>query len=411
MDSSSEALARQVLETLFAIFALGTLGGKVAQRLRIPDVVVYVILGMLMGPAVLGWIRMDPQSVVYQVILIMGASAILYHGGMVTDLQELRKLWLSITLLPTLGLVVTALVTAIAVQLVFHLPMLQSMLLGAILASTDPAALVPIFQRLPIRPRLAHTVISESAFTDATGAILTTVVMGLLAPSPHVHAGSVVLDFLRLTLGGLLVGGVVGWVTAFLISENDRGLLREFTPMVTVLSVLASYLGAEWIGSSGFMSVFVAGLMVGNARSIKLTILPREERAAHEFMDAVGLKFRMLIFILLGSQVDFGALQKYGVGAVIIAGVFMFVARPLTVLASLLPDRAARWEQREILFLFWTRETGVIAAALTGIAASAYPAQAGLLSSVVFVIILATLLLQASTTPLVARRLGLLEER
>jgi potassium/hydrogen antiporter len=187
---------------------------------------------------------------------------------------------------------------------------------------------------------------------------------------------------------------------SILHSIHYRGLLREFTPMVIVISLLASYLIAEWMHASGFMSVFVAGLTVGNAKSLKLTILPKEEQAAHDFIDAIGLKFRMLIFVLLGSQVNFKVLQMYGWQAVIVAIVFMFVARPLTVLSSLLPDRIAKWQRNEILFFFWTRETGVVSAALVGIVASSGLEHAQLLSGVTFVIILATLLLQASTTPM-----------
>lgn len=411
MYSHSVELAQELLKTLFLIFVIGTLGDKLAQKLRIPDVVVFVLIGMLIGPSISGIVEVDPQSVLNQVILLAGASFILFHGGMITQLGILRRVWISITLLSTLGVLVTAVVVAVATCLIFHVPFMIALLLGAIVASTDPAALVPIFQKFPIRARVAHTVISESAFTDATGAILTTVVFGTLSFTTHVRAGSVLVQFMQLTLGGIIVGAVVGGVTAFLISENDRGLLREFTPMMIVISVLGSYLIAEWIHASGFMSVFVAGLTVGNAKSLKLTILPKEEQAAHDFIDTIGLKFRMLIFVLLGSQVNFKVLEIYGWQAVIVAIVFMFIARPLTVLSSLLPDRIAKWQRNEILFFFWTRETGVIAAALVGIVSSADLEQSQLLSGVAFVIILATLLLQASTTPMLAKRLQLLEDR
>ncbi|GGI96690.1 sodium:proton antiporter [Alicyclobacillus cellulosilyticus] len=403
-------MAQALLTTLLIIFVAGTLGGKLAARLHIPDVVVYVVMGMLIGPPGFGIIDIDPRSALYQVILLAGASFILFHGGMVTHLATLRRVWLSISLLSTVGVVVTAFVVALAASLIFHVPWLTGLLLGAIVASTDPAALVPIFQKVPVRSRIAHTVVSESAFTDATGAILTTVVLGVTAAG-GIHPAAIGWRFVQLALGGILIGGVIGWVTAFLISENDRGLLREFTPMAVVLSVLGSYLVAEWLHTSGFMSVFTAGLIVGNARSFRLTILEKEEHAAHAFIDAVGLKFRMLIFVLLGSQVDVSALTVYGWRAVLVAAVFMFVARPLTVLCSLLPDRAAKWRRNEILFFFWTRETGVIAAALAGMVSGSGAAYGKLISAVVFVIILATLLVQASTTPRVARRLGLLEPR
>ncbi|MCL6515311.1 sodium:proton antiporter [Alicyclobacillus sp.] len=407
MHTQELELAQSFLSTLLIIFVFGTLGGKVAERLHIPDVVVYVVVGILIGPPVFELIDIDPRSVLYQVILISGASFILFHGGMVTRLSTLRRVWRTIGLLSTVGVVVTAVVVGVGASWVFHVPVAVGLLLGAIVASTDPAALVPIFQKVPVREKVAHTVISESAFTDATGAILTTVVLGFLTAGQMGWFG-VGAEFLRLAAGGLVIGGVVGLMAAFLISENDHGLLREFTPMVAVISVLASYLVAERLHASGFMSVFTAGIVLGNADAFRLTILERQAHAAHDFIDAVGLKFRMLIFVLLGSQVDFGTLSAYGWPSLLVACIFMAIARPMTVVVSLLPDRKAAWRREEILFLFWTRETGVVPAALVGMVAGAVPEYGKLLLAAVFVLVLATLAIQASSTPWMAKRLGLL---
>jgi cell volume regulation protein A len=161
--------------------------------------------------------------------------------------------------------------------------------------------------------------------------------------------------------------------------------------MVIVITVLAAYLLSEGIHGSGFMGAFVAGLMIGNARSFKLTILPKEEHAAHQFIDTVSLKLRMLIFILLGSQVDLAVLKEYGLLALVVVIIFIFIARPITVLCSLLPDKKANWTRPEVLFFFWTRETGVIAAALIGIVSSSDLQERKLLSTIVFIAILVQL--------------------
>ncbi|MBL0385655.1 sodium:proton antiporter [Tumebacillus sp. ITR2] len=412
MHSHAVELAQTFLTAILLVFFVGTLGGKLSEKLRIPDVVLFILIGMLLSPSVLDLVDIRSESTANQAILLFGASFILFHGGMITRLSVLKEVWRTITLLSTLGVVVTALVVAVAAVWIFDMSFMPALLLGSILASTDPAALVPIFQKFPVRRKVSQTVITESAFTDATGAIMATVVFSLLMTTgAAVEWGSIGLQFAQLALGGIVVGAIVGWIAAFLISENDRGLLREFAPMVIVITVLAAYLGAEWIHASGFMSVFVAGLMIGNAESFKLTILPKQEHAAHEFIDAVSLKLRMLIFILLGSQVDFSVLQDYGLQGLLVVLVFVFLARPITVLSCLLPDRRAKWKRNEILFLFWTRETGVIAAALVGIVGSSGLEDAKLMSAIAFVAILFTLLLQASTTPFVAKKLGLLEEQ
>jgi potassium/hydrogen antiporter len=410
MHSETVLLAQHYLTAFLIIFVLGTIAGKIAQRFGLPEVALYFIVGMIFGPSVLHMFEIKADSTVNQLILLFGASFIIFHGGTITSLKVLKQVWRSVALLSTTGVLITAFVVAIAASWVFHIPFLIALLLGAILASTDPASLVPIFQRFPVRRKVAQTVISESAFTDATGAIMTTVVLGLVTSNQAVNPFYIGLDFLHLAFGGIIVGAIVGFIAALLISENDRGLLREYTPMVVILTVLSAYLGAEYIEASGFMSVFVAGLIIGNASSFSLTILPEQNHAMHQFIDAIGLKLGMSIFILLESQVNFAVLQQYGLLALVVVAIFMFIARPLTVLTSLLPDRQAKWRREEVAFFFWTRETGVIAAALVGMLASSGIALINLLTAITFVAILVTLVVQTSTTPWVAKKFGLLEK-
>jgi cell volume regulation protein A len=326
MHSASLLLAQHYLLALFIIFFIGTLGGKLADKLGLPDVALFILLGIVLGPSVLSLINIHAESTMNQMILLFGACFIIFHGGVITSFEILQKVWRTITLLSTLGVVLTAFIVAFAATWILHIPFLVALLLGSILASTDPGALVPIFQKFPIRRKVAQTVITESAFTDATGAIMTTVVFGLLFTSEKTGMFSIGLQFIQLALGGIVVGVFVGFLATFLISENDRGLLREFTPMVIILGVLGAYILAEQIHASGFMSVFVAGLMLGNAKSLRLTVLPKEEHAAHQFMNAVSLKLRTLVFILLGSQVDFSTLKQYGLSGLVVIAIFIFVA-------------------------------------------------------------------------------------
>jgi cell volume regulation protein A len=415
MHSAAFVRAQQELWMIFVIFLLGTLGGKIAEKLRLPDVVVYVLLGLLVGPMGLGWVDVPTDSISNQMVLVFGSAFILFHGGTITSMGTLKRVWMTVSLLSTLGVVLTALLVGVFAHWVFPISFVSALLMGAMIASTDPSALVPIFKSFPVRPKVAQTVITESAFTDATGAILTIVLLGILVGGNGQAGlqgiGHVLLQFLLLSFGGMVVGGIAGGIGAWLISEHDRGLLKDFAPMVAILLVLGSYLGAEMIHASGYMSVFVAGLMMGNAKALKLTVLPRVEQSMHEYIDVISLKCRMLIFILLGTQMNFAALRDWFWQSVLVVVLFMLVARPLTVLACLLPDRKAKWERKEIVFLFWTRETGVIPAALAGIIAGMGVQDAGIYQSVVVIAILATLLIQASTTPYLASRLGLIVEK
>jgi cell volume regulation protein A len=156
--------------------------------------------------------------------------------------------------------------------------------------------------------------------------------------------------------------------------------------------------------------VFVFGLMFGNRESFGLRM---SERAAHHFEDfsaSTSLILRLLIFILLGTQVDFALVARYAAPATGVVLVFMLVARPLAVLLCAAPDLRARWSWRELLFLCWTRETGVIPAALAGLLLAQGAPGAELIAAVCFVAILATLLIQAPSTRWLARKLDLLAE-
>jgi cell volume regulation protein A len=129
-----------------------------------------------------------------------------------------------------------------------------------------------------------------------------------------------------------------------------------------------------------------------------------------QYVTTTAFIMRLFIFLLLGSQVDFALMNRYLLGGVAVVAVFMLVARPVTVFLCALPDRRARWSLGEILFMCWTRETGVIPAALAGLLLGMKAPGAQVIASVTFIAVLLTILIQAPTTKWLGRRLGLLEE-
>jgi cell volume regulation protein A len=135
-----------------------------------------------------------------------------------------------------------------------------------------------------------------------------------------------------------------------------------------------------------------------------------EQERLDEFVSTTALIMRMFIFFLLGSQVDFRLIYQYLPGGLGVVAVLMLLARPLTVFLSALPDRLAKWSFPELLFMCWTRETGVIPGALAGLMVGIGAPHAQLIASVTFIAILVTILIQATTTRWLAARLGLLEE-
>jgi len=175
---SSIEIAKHTLVSGGIVLGIGTITGLFAQKIRVPDVAVFLIVGMLVGPAALGLVNIKADSALNQIILLFGASYILFDGGASLRLEVLKQVWITILVIATVGVVITAAITSTAAHYILGLPWIAAMLLGAALASTDPATLVPIFRQVHIRDRVAQTVMSESAFNDATGAVVT---FGVLA--------------------------------------------------------------------------------------------------------------------------------------------------------------------------------------------------------------------------------------
>ncbi len=411
MESSvSLELAKHALLMFGIILAVGTFSGLIARLVRIPDVAVFLLVGMLLGPGVLGLVNIKADSTINQLILIFGSSYILFDGGASIRLKVLKEVWITIVIISTVGVLITAAITGVAAYYFLGVAPIVALLLGAVIASTDPATLVPVFKQVRIKERVAQTVMSESAFNDAMGAILTFTVLGVAMGAGEFSIGDAITDLLKQSLLGILIGGVLGYLAAFFIAHEKFGFLSEFAPVVTLMAVIGAYMGADGLQSSGFMAVFVFGIMLGNQESLGFKLTQHEDNLLEDYVMTTAFIMRMFIFILLGTQVDFGLMNQYLYSGVAVVVVFMLVARPVTVFLCALPDRRAKWSFRELAFMCWTRETGVIPGALAGMLVGMKAPGAQIIASVTFIAILMTILIQATTTKWLAKKLGLLVE-
>ncbi len=402
--------AKHILQTFGTVLAGGMFSGLIAKKIKIPDVAVFLIVGILVGPELLGLVNVKADSALNQFILIFGSSYILFDGGASLRLTVLKEVWITIFAISTAGVLITAAVTGIAAHYFLGVPMIVALLLGATLASTDPATLVPIFKQVPIKDRVAQTVMSESAFNDAMGAIVTFTVLAIATGTSEFSLGKASLDLLQQAGIGLLIGGVAGYVAAFVIAHEKYDFLVEYAPLVTLMAVVGAYMTADRMQASGFMAVFVFGIIIGNKDIFGFKMKEGEEKRLDEYVMTTALIMRLFIFILLGAQVDFSLMNKYLISGGAVVGVLMLVARPLAVFACAGPDRRTKWELRELIFMCWTRETGVIPAALAGLLLGLKAPGAEMIASVTFIAVLMTILIQAPTTAWLARRLGLLLE-
>ncbi|NTW06074.1 MAG: sodium:proton antiporter, partial [Peptococcaceae bacterium] len=188
MESEAIKVVNELLITIGSLILIGVLVAKIADIIKIPDVVLFLLVGILVGPSVMSLIDLPGESVANQLILAFGSALILFHGGMSLDLKVLKGVWKTIVFLATIGVIVTAVVTGLAAQYLLGIPFIVALLLASVIAATDPATLIPVFQQVKIRERVSQTVLSESAFNDATGAILTMSLVGIV--STGVFSGS-----------------------------------------------------------------------------------------------------------------------------------------------------------------------------------------------------------------------------
>ena len=412
MESEAIHAAKHFLFIIGIILLAGSFSGILAQKFKVPDVVVFLLIGMCLGPEVAGVFDVKADSTVNQLILIFGSSYILFDGGASLRLKVLKEVWITIVVIATIGVLITTAITGFAALQFLGLPLITALLLGSTIASTDPATLVPVFKQVRIKDRVAQTVMSESAFNDAMGAIITFSIMGIaLGTGGEFSLGAATFSLISNALIGVLAGAALGYLAALLIAHEKFGFLLEYAPLVTLMAVVGAYLTAENFKASGFMAVFVFGIMLGNKDSFGFKLENHEDEKLEDFILTTSLIMRMFIFILLGSQVNFTLMGKYLWGGIALVLVFMFIARPVTVFCCALPDRRAKWSLKELLFMCWTRETGVIPGALAGILLGMKVPGAEVIASVTFLAILITIIIQATTTKWLAGKLGLLVDK
>ncbi|MGH2743504.1 MAG: cation:proton antiporter [Thermoleophilaceae bacterium] len=401
-------MTEDVLLTLSLLLVAALTARLLAGVMRIPEILVLVAMGALFGPQALDVIDVPIDSLGAQLIFTLGVSLILFYGGLNLSLPVLQRVWFGLGLLVVPGVVVTAVVTGLVAHLVFDLSFTGAVLLGAVLAPTDPAILIPLFIRSRVRPKLAQTIVAESAFNDPTGAALALALAGVVI-SGDSSVAEPVAEF-AVDLGvSTVIGVIAGLGLAAVISSRRAGIWRESSPLAVLTVVTIGYFSLDSAGGSGYLGAFLAGLIVGNMEHLGLAMHTVHEQEMRVFSAGAADLVTLFVFVVLGANIPFDDLGEHLLPALAVLAALLLVARPLVVLACTLPDRRARWTPQEILFLCWTRETGVVPAALVGVLAGLGVPDIEIYASVVALAVVLTLLLQALPARRLAARLGLLE--
>ena len=268
-----------------------------------------------------GLVHIPADSALNEIIVLFGASYILFDGGAALRLSVLKQVWITIVVIATIGVVITAVITAIAAHFILGIPVIVALLLGTTLASTDPATLIPIFKQIRIRDRVAQTVMAESAFNDAMAAILTFAVVAVATGSGEFSLLDSAAGLLTQSVIGIVAGIACGYLAALLIAHERWAFLTEYAPVVTLVAVISAYFAADGLHASGFMAVFVFGIVIGNKETFGFKMEAGEAQKLDEFVLTTSFIMRLFIFILLGAQVDFGLMRQYWPGAVAVVAV------------------------------------------------------------------------------------------
>jgi NhaP-type Na+/H+ or K+/H+ antiporter len=384
-------------------------------RTPLPSFVVAIALGIA-GHKLFAPIVANPTLLAS---LVTGSAAIiLFGGGLEMPLKEFLRLFVKIVLLAVPGVLISGFAFSLVVGSLgslfgYALAPAVVVLLGAILASTDPAAIIPVLEKLRFKRRDAKDiVVAESALNDVVGTLLTSAFLKLplagiaLVAAYKSLASQETLAFLGVQTAFGFLFGIAGFVILWLLSRMKRAHGANFgaDQVNFLVTPIISFVGAAVFGGSGFLAAFLAGLFFDSEDHME-----EIERFFFQVIDGIA---KPVIFVLVGALVDIHSLIAYAPIGIAAGLIFMFVVRPAMVFLMLSPylllQKSARGlSTRELVFISFVRETGAIPAVLlvTVVAHATFPV-AGLVEIGMWVILL-TLILAPPVTPYVARRLGL----
>jgi cell volume regulation protein A len=401
----------------FVLFALCSFASFHTTRgTPLPSFVVAVALGIA-GHTLFAPIVNNPTALAS--IVTASAAIILFSGGLEMPLRDFIRLLFKIALLAFPGVLIAGLTLSLVIggvsqALGVALAVPVVILLGAILASTDPAAIIPVLQDVRFKRRATKDiVVAESALNDVVGALLTTVFLKLPLAAITVFGAYRALAtpesyrFLGEQLGIGIFFGLGGFVLLWLLSRfKNRHLVRYGADQVYFLATpMLAFVGASAFGGSGFLAAFIAGLLFHVEEHMK--------EIEHFFYQVIDGVAKPAIFVLVGALVDIHALIAYAPVGILAALIFMFVLRPLMVFLMLGVYLIVPGERglsaKELLFISFVRETGAIPAVLLVTAVARMTSPVNGLVEVGMWVILLTLVIAPPLTPYIARRLGVAE--
>ena len=377
-----------------ALLAAGLVASFIAVRIRVPSLVLFLGVGMLIGSDALGWISFDNYRLA-RTIGVISLALILFEGGLTSGLLHLRPVLGAATALATVGTAITAGLVGLAAAPLFGFSAKQAVLLGAIFSPTDGAAIFAVLRGSTLERKLAQTLEGESGLNDPVAVLLVLGFTNLLT-KPGYGAGDMILLFVRQLGIGFVVGVLVGSVAVYAL-RRMRLSTAGLYPVASLTVAALAYGGADTLSGSGFLAVYLTGLIVGSAT------IPAE-RTVVSFHQGLGWVAQVAMFLTLGLLVSPAHLGSVAVKGTVLAVLLVLVARPAAVAISSLPF-AYNWRERTLLG--WAGLRGAVPIVLATFPVIGHVSRSLEFFNIVFFAVLVSTVLQGSTFETLARRLRL----
>ena len=379
-----------------ALCLAAILAGLLSARIGTPLLLVFIAIGMLAGEDGPGGIPFDDFKTAY-LVGSLALAAILFQGGLATERDMIRQAFWPSAMLATLGVTVSAGIVGAAAHWLFGVSWAEALLLGAVLAPTDAAAVSVLLRmsRAAVPFRVVAALEVESGLNDPMSVFLTVSLVGVLTAPHGLSPGHAALLFAEEMGGGAVIGLASGAALLWLLRHLD--LENAVFPVLALGAALAVFGGAQMLGASGFLAVYLTGVVVGNFPNV-----PRE--TLMRFFEALGWLAQIALFLMLGLLVNPHELPPRMVPALQVSAVLILLARPAGVMLSLLPFG---WRLRDCAFVAWVGLRGAVPIFLTIVPLLAGVQSARVLFDVVFVVVIVSVAVQGWTIAPVARVLRL----
>ena len=365
-----------------------------ASRTGVPTLVAFLALGMLLGSDGPGGIEFSDEELA-RAVGVVCLAAILFEGGLSTSWRRLRQVAVPAALLSTVGVAVTAVLTGAAAYALFDLSKLEAVLLGAVVSSTDAAAVFATLRYTNISRRLARTLEAETGGNDPMAIALTLGLIEWIETRGYGFPDLALLVVRQLALGlvvGVVLGGAAMWAFARLPPS-----IGAFAPVASVAAAAVSFGAADVIGGSGFLAVYLVGLAVGSTPS-------RYRRQLVAFHEGLAFLAQVAMFVVLGLLVFPHDLPSVALPGLALAALLALLVRPAAVWTS---TALSDFTTHERALLGWAGLRGAVPIVLGTIVLSSGIGSGETIFNAVFFVVVVSALVQGTTLESVARRLGL----